>query len=84
MSVKIATPEHEVLYQDLVALCSKNANKMSSEEILAIAANMVGKLIAMQDQRTMTRERALEIVGRNIESGNQQVLEQLLGSKGVA
>jgi outer membrane lipoprotein SlyB len=77
MSVVIAKPEHEVCYQDLAALIGRHAGKMTAEQILAVAANMLGKLIALQDQRTMTRDRALEIVLKNIELGNEQVVKQL-------
>lgn len=77
MSVKTAKPEHEVAYQDLAALLARHADKMSAEEVLAIAANMVGKLVAMQDQRKFTPAAAMEIVDRNIELGNQQVIDEL-------
>lgn len=77
-------PEHEVAYQDLCTLVSRHADKLSSAELLAIAANMLGKLIAMQDQRTMTSERAMAIVTRNIELGNRQVLQTLHATKGSA
>jgi hypothetical protein len=79
-----ARPEHEVLYQDLAALVNKHADNISRAEILAIAANMVGKIIALQDQRTMNREMALEIVIKNIEAGNQQIMEHINNSKGSA
>lgn len=82
MSIHIAKPEHEVAYQDICALVSKHANKLSSIELLAVAANMIGKLVAMQDQRTITPSVAMETVARNIEAGNQMVLKQLSGSKG--
>jgi hypothetical protein len=75
----MAKPEHEVAYQDLVRLLSKHAAKISAEEMLAIASNLLGKLVAMQDQRTMTRERALETVMKNVEYGNQQVVNELAG-----
>lgn len=77
MSVKLAKKEHEVLYQDLCRLVSKHATAMTAKEILAVASNMVGKLMALQDQRTMTPERAKEIVAKNIEFGNKQVLDEL-------
>jgi len=77
MSARKTTPEHEVAYQELAALISRHADKMSAKEVLAIAANIVGKLVAMQDQRTMTAAAAMEIVARNIELGNQQVFEEL-------
>jgi hypothetical protein len=77
MSIKQAGPEHEVAYQELCALVSKHADKVSALELLAIGANMVGKLIAMQDYRTVTREMAMEILVKNLETGNFQVREEL-------
>lgn len=72
-----ARPEHEVVYQDIIALVGKHAHKVTQAELLAIAANMVGKMIAMQDQRTMSRETALKILIANLELGNQQVINEL-------
>lgn len=83
-AVHKAKPEHEVAYQDLCALVNKHAEKVSAEEMLAIAANMVGKLIALQDQRKTSPEVAMETVIKNLEYGNQEVLEQLSKSKGTA
>lgn len=82
MSIHLAKPEHEVAYQDLCALVSKHAAKVSSLELLAIAANMIGKLVAMQDQRTVTPAVAMETVAQNLETGNRMVLEQLATTKG--
>jgi hypothetical protein len=84
MSFHQAKPEHEVLYQDLCALLAKHAGQLNAAETLAVAANMLGKLVAMQDQRTMTPAQAMEIVAMNIENGNKQVLDQLAASKGSA
>ena len=82
MSLHLAKPEHEVAYQDLCQLVSKNAAKLTSIELLAVAANMLGKLVAMQDQREVTPALAMEIVALNIEHGNKQVLDQLMQTKG--
>lgn len=78
MKVKtiIAKPEHEVAYQDLANLLRKNDN-VSALEILAIAANMVGKLIALQDQRTVTSEMAMQLIQENIELGNRYIIGRL-------
>lgn len=84
MSIHIAKPEHEVAYQDLCALVNKHAGKLSSLELLAVASNMIGKLIALQDQRTVSPSAAMELVAKNIEYGNQQILNQLSQSKGNA
>lgn len=82
MSLHQAKPEHEVAYQDLCALVNKHADQLSSLELLAVAANMLGKLVALQDQRKVTPAMALEVIAQNIEHGNQQVLAQLTRSKG--
>ncbi|MBV9863305.1 MAG: hypothetical protein JO267_14290 [Alphaproteobacteria bacterium] len=82
LSGLIAQPAHEVAYQDLCALINKHAAKVSALELLAIAANVVGKMIALQDQRMITTEAAMRTVAKNIEVGNQQVLEQLAQTAG--
>lgn len=84
MSLHQAKPEHEVAYQDLCALVNKHADRLSALELLAIAANMLGKLVALQDQRKVTTSMAMEVVAQNIEHGNQQVLAQIAQSKGSA
>ena len=80
--IQIAQPKHEVLYQELVDLLKKHADELDSLEMLAIAANMLGKLVAMQDQRKVTSDMGMEVVGKNIELGNRQVLKQLANTKG--
>lgn len=77
LNLRAPRPEHQVAFQDICSLLGRHADKMTSAEVLAIAANMVGKLIAMQDQRRMTPKQAMEIVARNIEEGNRQALEHL-------
>ncbi len=72
-----ARPEHEVAYQDLCALMNRHADKMSAIELLAVGANMLGKLVALQDQRKYTPVQVMEIVAKNIEHGNAQVIAEL-------
>jgi hypothetical protein len=85
MSLHLAKPEHEAAYQDLRLLINKHSDKLTGLELLAVAANMLGKLVALQDQRTVTPAMAMEVVAQNLEHGNKQVLEQLLTqSKGTA
>lgn len=68
---------HVVAYDDLVALLRKHEGKVSAIEMLAIAANVVGKLAALQNQRGVTSEIAKEVIAQNILAGNRQALEQL-------
>ncbi len=84
MSLHRAKPEHEVAYQDLCALVNKHADKLSALELLAVAANMVGKLVALQDQRAVTPAKAMEVVAQNLEYGNKQVLDRVADSRGTA
>lgn len=82
MSIQKARPGHEVAYQDIAALLNRHTGDLKAIEVLAIAANMVGKLVALQDQRRTTPEQAMEIVARNIEIGNRQVIDQLATEPG--
>jgi hypothetical protein len=82
MSVHYTRPEHEAAYQDMVALMRRHADKLTALELLAIGANMVGKLVALQDQRTTSPKMAMEVVAQNIEHGNKQVIDELLRGKG--
>ena len=77
-------PEHEVAYQELVAMLRRHADVLDAVELLAIGANMLGKLLALQDQRVRTAEQYMEIVSQNLEIGNKQAIEQIMASKGSA
>ena len=72
-----ATKVHEDFHRDFALLLRKYTGRLRPIEILAIASNCVGKLIAMQDQRTCTPEIAFETVAQNIERGNRQMIEEL-------
>lgn len=80
----IANKDHEAAYQDIIALVVKHAGKVDATQMLAIAANLVGKLVAMQDQRTMTTAMALDVIKINLENGNAQMLAALTNTKGSA
>lgn len=84
MKVIAANSAFEVAYQDIVALVRKHADAMTALELLAIAANMCGKLAALQDQRTVTPDMALEVIAKNVEIGNAQACGEVSNSKGSA
>lgn len=83
MSTHVAKVEHEIAYQDMVAMVRRHEH-LSPLELLAIAANMVGKLVALQDQRSTTPAQAMAVVAQNIQLGNQQAVEELMHSAGSA
>lgn len=82
--LNMAKPQHEIAYQEIVALVNKHAGHLDSIEMLAVAANALGKMIALQDQRKWSGPQVMEIVAQNIEYGNKQVLDQLMQSKGAS
>lgn len=61
-----------------------NHSDLKPDEMLAIASQFVGNLIALQDQNKYTGVMAMQLVARNIEVGNAAVVETLLDTKGSA
>jgi hypothetical protein len=75
-----ANAVHEAFYQEVCLVLKKYEEryKLPGEEILAIMSNMVGKLLANLDQTKFTEAAGMEVVCKNLEMGNQQVLDALL------
>ena len=80
----IASRKHQIVYQEIADLLKRHAVDTTALEVLAIAANLVGKLIAMQDQNAVTSAQALDMVQKNIELGNQEALFEISQVKGSA
>jgi hypothetical protein len=74
------SPKHEAFYQ-AVAKAMKD-NDIDHIEAVAVTANILGKLIAYQDQRLYTPEQMMQIVSDNIEAGNRHALEQIMSAEG--
>lgn len=71
--------DHEAVYQDLVALMDKyTAADVGKLEILAVAANIVGKLVALQDLAAVSPEEAMQVVIKNLQQGNEQAIQKQL------
>lgn len=68
-------PEHQALMAAMKAPIGVEGANIDSAVILAVAAQLVGQLIAVQDRHTMTPERAMAIVQANIEIGNQTAID---------
>lgn len=83
MKVKDPTPQHKAFRDDLIAVLRKYPD-MQADEILAISSYFVGQIIALQDQRKMTPEKAMKIVASNIEAGNQHTMKEVLSAGGTA
>lgn len=71
------TALHQEFRNDLLDLLRKHAGLLDAQELLALAAHVVGQIVAVQDKDTMSTARAMEIVSKNIEQGNSEALESL-------
>ena len=72
------------LRADIEAMIKRHLTPDTADRVLAIAAQIVGHALALQDQRTMTKEHAMAIVIANIEDGNRAVIDRLHNTKGNA
>lgn len=75
---------HKKFEQGIKDAMAATVDDLTGEEMLAILSQVLGQLIALQDQRTMTSERAMLIVATNIEAGNASVLANLAKPEGRA
>ncbi len=78
------TEADRALHDDITALIKRHLTPDTSERVLAIAAQVVGQVLAMQDQRRMTADMAMQIIQTNIETGNAAVIASLHRTKGNA
>jgi hypothetical protein len=75
--VKTLTPEMRAFQDDAMALLRKHSDALDAQDAMALTAQMVGMLLAGQDQRTITVERALAVIHANIELGNATAVKML-------
>ena len=73
---------HITFKRDLDKLLKKHASRLPADHMLAIGSQVVGMLVALQDQRKYTPEMCMAIVAENIEEGNKGMVENLFKSKG--
>lgn len=79
MPLILPTEKHHELHQKLTKLMQEVAAIDCTElEVLAIASALVGQTLALQD-RSRPKDYYMQIVVRNIESGNAHAIEQITG-----
>lgn len=83
MKLKI-TEADKKLHADICDFIKAHLIPDTSERALAIASQIVGQILALQDQRTMTSDKGLDLILVNIELGNQQVIKDLRSAGGRA
>ncbi len=84
MKTRTPSPAAKEFNDATKALLAEFKDKLSAMEMLAVTAHLVGVLIAVQDQKMVTREMAMELVAQNIEAGNAEAIKSLMESKGTA
>jgi len=70
------TAEQLAYMNDLKETISRHVN-LSATEMLAVTSHFVGVLIALQDEKTVTVDMALDVVKANIEVGNKEAIADL-------
>ncbi len=77
------TAEHVAFMTDLKAVIGQHTH-LSGEEILALVSQLVGNLIAAQDQTKHTVETVLKMVWANVQIGNDAAKAALEDTQGQA
>jgi hypothetical protein len=85
MKTKTVLPkeQHHNFRNEVINLLKKYAGRLDASEMLALCAHLTGQMIALQDQRKLTPAEAMELVGKNIEKGNQEAVADH-GLRGLA
>lgn len=76
--------EHMAFRKALEAAIAQHGQILDAVELLALTSHLVGQLIALQDQRSMTSAMAMQVVTSNIELGNREAVDRLLTETGGA
>ena len=76
------TPEMQAARLAMLDAVRSYADAIGGVGLLACAAYTVGQLIALQDQRKLTPDMAMQLVNENIVAGNQAVVGALASAGG--
>jgi hypothetical protein len=76
-------PQQMAFRRDLEASIARHQH-LRADEMLAILAHMLGQVTALQDQRSITAEMAMQIIEENFVHGNQSVLDGIEKTRGSA
>lgn len=74
LKVSAPTPAHREMRDAVIEVMRKFGDRVTPMEQLAVVSYMAGQLIALQDQKTVTPEMAMEVVNANLQAGNQDVV----------
>jgi hypothetical protein len=76
------TADHAKARDEIVEALRKYEG-LGALHLLAIAAQVVGQLVALQDQNKVSPAQAMRLVEENIVIGNQNAIDELRNAKAV-
>jgi hypothetical protein len=82
MKSVVATEQHLAYRRALEEAMRQHGQTLDAIDLLAITAHLVGQLVALQDQRTVTPAMAMEVVTSNLVEGNRTVIDRLRNETG--
>jgi hypothetical protein len=77
MKSVVPSTEHLLVRGALERILATEAANMPADQILALVAHFLGQLIALQDHRVYTLQMVQEVIQRNIEQGNREMVEAM-------
>ena len=76
------THRHVAFFSALLNALQEEFGDLPAEEMLAVASQIVGRMVALQDQRRFTPAAVMQIVSLNIEAGNRDIIDKLTSAQG--
>jgi hypothetical protein len=76
--------EHVALYNELIEVVKRHADQITAMEILAVAANFVGQISALQNKSLMDEQMMLDLIMFNIEAGSKGAIRKMNRTEGNA
>lgn len=73
------TPAHTAYLDELKSCLGSTGKDLESDVLLAISAQFVGMLLALQDHRKYTPAMGMALINENIATGNQNAVAQVMG-----
>lgn len=80
MSTKLLSPTaaDQAFHDDMMKMFRKHLRPNTKERLLALASQVVGEVLAHQDQRKWTPAQCIEMIQANIEKGNADEVARLM------
>ena len=69
---------------DVMDVLKKRHSHLTPLEILSMFSHITGQVLALQDQRKITPQMGMEVIAKNIEAGNESVVDGIMKSEGSA